>query len=206
MGRFKNHKKKNRRTAAKNIKFNILAGVDEVGRGSLVGPVYAAAVILNKSINSKILKDSKTLTKEKRQFLFSYIKKNSMWAVGKASVKEIDKINILQASLLAMKRAIKKHKKKPTKVLIDGNKIPNIKNYNLRAIVKGDQKIPSISAASIVAKVSRDTFIKKKKKKNKGYNWEQNYGYGTKQHLKAIKKLGITSQHRKTFSPINKMR
>ena len=111
MGRFKNYKKKNRRTADKNIKFNILAGVDEVGRGSLVGPVYAAAVILNKSINLKILKDSKTLTKEKRQFLFSYIKKNSIWAVGKASVKEIDKINILQASLLAMKRAIKKLKK-----------------------------------------------------------------------------------------------
>ena len=183
MGRFKNHKKKNRRTAAKNIKFNILAGVDEVGRGSLVGPVYAAAVILNKSINLKILKDSKTLTKEKREYLFSYIKKNSIWAVGKASVKEIDKINILQASLLAMKRAIKKLKRKPTKVLIDGNKIPNIKNYNLKAIIKGDQKIPSISAASIVAKVSRDTFIKTLAKKNIGYNWEQNYGYGTKQHL-----------------------
>ncbi len=204
MGRFKNHKKKNRRTAAKNIKFNILAGVDEVGRGSLVGPVYAAAVILNKSINLKILKDSKTLTKEKREYLFSYIKKNSIWAVGKASVKEIDKINILQASLLAMKRAIKKLKRKPTKVLIDGNKIPNIKNYNLRAIIKGDQKIPSISAASIVAKVSRDIFIKTLAKKNKGYNWEQNYGYGTKQHLKAIKKLGITKHHRRTFSPVSK--
>ena len=204
MGRFKNHKKKNRRTADKNIKFNILAGVDEVGRGSLVGPVYAAAVILNKSINLKILKDSKTLTKEKREYLFSYIKKNSIWAVGKASVKEIDKINILQASLLAMKRAIKKLKRKPTKVLIDGNKIPNIKNYNLRAIIKGDQKIPSISAASIVAKVSRDTFIKTLAKKNKGYNWEQNYGYGTKQHLKAIKKLGITKHHRRTFAPVSK--
>ncbi len=204
MGRFKNHKKKNKRTAAKNIKFNILAGVDEVGRGSLVGPVYAAAVILNKSINLKILKDSKTLTKEKREYLFSYIKKNSIWAVGKASVKEIDKINILQASLLAMKRAIKKLKRKPTKVLIDGNKIPNIKNYNLRAIIKGDQKIPSISAASVVAKVSRDTFIKTLAKKNKGYNWEQNYGYGTKQHLKAIKKLGITKHHRRTFAPVSK--
>lgn len=204
MGRFKNHKKKNRRTADKNIKFNILAGVDEVGRGSLVGPVYAAAVILNKSINLKILKDSKTLTKEKREYLFSYIKKNSIWAVGKASVKEIDKINILQASLLAMKRAIKKLKRKPTKVLIDGNKIPNIKNYNLRAIIKGDQKIPSISAASIVAKVYRDAFIKTLAKKNKGYNWEQNYGYGTKQHFKAIKLLGITKHHRRTFAPVSK--
>ena len=205
MGRFKNHKKKNRRTAAKNIKFNILAGVDEVGRGSLVGPVYAAAVILNKSINSKILKDSKTLTKEKREYLFSYIKKNSIWAVGKASVKEIDKINVLQASLLAMKRAIKKLKKKPAQVLIDGNKIPDLKNYNLRAIVKGDQKIPSISAASIIAKVTRDKFIKTLAKKNKGYNWDQNFGYGTRQHLKAIKKLGVNKHHRKTFSPISKL-
>ena len=136
--------------------------------------------------------------------MFSYIKKNSIWAVGKASVKEIDKINILHASLLAMKRAIKKLKRKPTKVLIDGNKMPNIKNYNLRAIIKGDQKIPSISAASIVAKVSRDTFIKTLAKKNKGYNWEQNYGYGTKQHLKAIKKLGITKHHRRTFAPVSK--
>ena len=106
----------------------IIAGVDEVGRGSLIGPVYAAAVILNKSINSKIIKDSKRLTKEKREILFDYITKNSICATGKASVKEIDKINILQASLLAMKRAIKKLKKKPSQVLIDGNKIPDLKN------------------------------------------------------------------------------
>ena len=92
----------------------IIAGVDEVGRGSLIGPVYAAAVILNKSINKKLLKDSKILTKSKREILSKYIKENSIWAIGKASVKEIEKINILQASLLAMKRAIKKLKKKPT--------------------------------------------------------------------------------------------
>ena len=184
----------------------IIAGVDEVGRGSLVGPVYAAAVILNKSINKKILKDSKSLAKYKREILSKYIKKNSIWAIGKASVKEIEKINILQASLLAMKRAIKKLKKKPTLILIDGNKLPIIENYNLRSIIKGDQKIPSISAASIVAKVARDKMITKIGKKFKGYYWDQNYGYGTKQHLKAIKSLGITSQHRKTFSPINKMR
>ena len=184
----------------------IIAGVDEVGRGSLVGPVYAAAVILNKSINKKILKDSKSLAKYKREILSKYIKKNSIWAIGKASVKEIEKINILQASLLAMKRAIKKLKKKPTLVLIDGNKVPQIKNYNLKSIIKGDQKIPSISAASIIAKVTRDKMITKLDKKFKGYYWDQNYGYGTKQHLKAIRKLGITSQHRKTFSPINKVK
>ena len=182
----------------------IVAGVDEVGRGSLIGPVYAAAVILNKNINKKLLKDSKTIAKDKRELLSNYIKKNSIWSVGKASVKEIDKINILQASLLAMKRAIKNLKKKPSHVLIDGNKIPDLNNYNLKAIVKGDQKIPSISAASIVAKVSRDQFIITLSSKNKDYHWDQNFGYGTKQHLKSIKNLGITSHHRKTFSPINK--
>ena len=184
----------------------IIAGVDEVGRGSLIGPVYAAAVILNKSVNKKVLRDSKKLTKSKREILAKYIKKNSIWAIGKATVKEIEKINILHATLLAMKRAIIKLKKKPSLVLIDGNKLPNIKNYRLYSVIKGDQKIPSISAASIVAKVTRDKMISALGKKFKGYYWEKNYGYGTKQHLKAIKNLGITSHHRKTFSPINKIK
>ncbi len=184
----------------------IIAGVDEVGRGSLIGPVYAAAVILNKSLNKKFLRDSKSLTKNKREILAKYIQKNSVWAVGKASVKEIEKINILQASLLAMKRAIKKLKKKPTLVLIDGNSLPEIKNYKLKSIIRGDQKIPSISAASIVAKVSRDRMITILGKKFEGYCWDQNFGYGTKKHLKAIKNLGITIHHRKTFSPINKIK
>jgi len=184
----------------------IVAGVDEVGRGSLIGPVYAAAVILNKSINKKLLKDSKSLTKTKREVLSRYIKKNSIWAIGKSSVKEIEKINILQASLLAMKRAIKKLKKKPTLTLVDGNKLPEIKNYSLRSIIKGDQKIPSISAASIIAKVTRDKMITNLAKNYKGYCWDQNYGYGTKQHLRAIKNLGITRHHRKTFSPISKVK
>jgi ribonuclease HII len=184
----------------------IIAGVDEVGRGSLIGPVYAAAVILNKSIKTELLKDSKSLTKSNREVLSKYIKENSVWSIGKASVKEIEKINILQASLLAMKRAIKKLKKKPTHILIDGNKIPKIKYYNLKSIIKGDQKIPSISAASIIAKVARDRMITNLGKKFKGYYWDQNSGYGTKQHLKAIKNLGITNQHRKNFSPINKVK
>ena len=184
----------------------IIAGVDEVGRGSLMGPVYAAAVILNKSIDKKLLKDSKSLTKNKREILSKYIKKNSTWAIGKASVREIEKFNILQASLLAMKRAIKKLNKKPTISLIDGNKLPIIRNYKLKSIIKGDQKVPSISAASIIAKVTRDKMITKIGKKFKGYYFNQNYGYGTKQHLDAIKNLGITPHHRKTFSPINKMK
>lgn len=108
----------------------IIAGVDEVGRGSLIGPVYAAAVILNKSIDKKLLKDSKSIDKNNRELLSNYIKKNSIWAIGKASVKEIDKINILQASLLAMKRAVKKLKKKPSHILIDGNKVPDLKIIN----------------------------------------------------------------------------
>ena len=180
----------------------LLAGVDEVGRGSLIGPVYAAAVILNKSINKKILRDSKSLSKKKRDELYHYIKKNSIWAVGKASVKEIETINILYASLLAMKRAIQKLKKKPSLTLIDGNKLPDLKNYKLEYVIKGDQKIPSISAASIIAKVSRDKFITKLSKQFNNYGWDTNSGYGTKQHLRAIKKFGITEYHRKTFSPI----
>ena len=183
----------------------IVAGVDEVGRGSLIGPVYAAAVILDKTINKKLLKDSKSLKKTEREALSKYIKENSVWSVGKASVKEIDKINILQASLLAMKRAIKKLEKKPTLTLVDGNKLPYLKNYKLQSIIKGDQKIPSISAASIIAKVTRDKMITNLGKKFKGYHWRQNYGYGTKQHLKAIKNLGITIHHRKTFSPVNQL-
>ena len=184
----------------------IVAGVDEVGRGSLIGQVYAAAVILDKNINKKILKDSKSLNKNKREILAKYIKKNSLWAIGKASVKEIEKINILNASLLAMKRAIVKLSKKPSLVLIDGNKLPEIKNYKLNSVIKGDQKIPSISAASIIAKVTRDKMMSNLGKKFRGYYWDKNCGYGTKEHLKAIKNLGITSHHRKTFSPINKIK
>ena len=180
-----------------------LAGVDEVGRGSLIGPVFAAAVILNNDINKKILKDSKSLSKNKRENLEKYIKKNSKWSVGSASVKEIEKYNILNASLLAMKRAIKKLKKKPKIVLVDGNKSPKIKNYFIKTVIKGDQKIPEISAASIIAKVSRDKLIAGISKNFKSYKWHLNAGYGTKEHLRAIKKFGVTKFHRKTFKPIH---
>ena len=181
----------------------IIAGVDEVGRGSLIGPVYAAAVILKKKLDKKKLKDSKKLTKINRQILEKYIKKNSYWSIGSASLKEIEKLNILNASLLAMKRAIMKLKKKPGQILIDGNKIPKIKNYNLKFVIKGDEKIPEISAASIIAKVSRDRLITKMSKKYIKYSWNKNAGYGTKSHLLAIKKFGITKHHRKTFKSVH---
>ena len=181
----------------------IIAGVDEVGRGSLIGPVYAAAVIFKNDLDKKKLKDSKKLTRKNREILEKYIKKNSYWSIGSASLEEIEKLNILNASLLAMKRAIKKLNIKPGQVLVDGNKVPKIKNYNLKFVIKGDEKIPEISAASIIAKVARDRLITKMSKKFVKYAWDKNAGYGTKLHLIAIKKFGITKYHRKTFSPIH---
>ena len=179
------------------------AGVDEVGRGSLIGPVYAAAVIFKKNIKKKDIKDSKKLHRKEREILASYIKMNSFWAIGSASLKEIEKKNILNASLLAMKRAIKKLKVKPKLILVDGNKSPKMKNYLIKMVVKGDKKIKEISAASIIAKVSRDKLMKKMSIKFKNYKWESNAGYGTKDHIQAIKKNGVTEFHRKTFKPIH---
>ena len=181
----------------------VIAGVDEVGRGSLVGPVFAATVIFKKNIDKKKIKDSKKLSKNKRNLLEKYIKKNSIWTIGSASLKEIEKLNILNASLLAMERSIKKLKSKPSLIMIDGNKLPIMNGYKLKSIVKGDQKVPEISAASIIAKVSRDRLISKMSKKFVKYGWNKNSGYGTKQHLKAIKKFGVTKHHRKTFVPIH---
>ena len=186
------------------FKINLnIAGVDEVGRGSLIGPVYASAVILKKECDIKKLKDSKQLTKKKREILNKYIKKNSYWSIASASKKEIEKLNILNATLLAMQRAIKKLKKKPKLVLIDGNRIPKMKNYDLKYVIKGDQKVPQISAASIIAKVSRDNLMKKISKNFMKYQWIRNCGYGTRDHLSAIKKFGITKHHRKTFKPMH---
>ena len=177
----------------------VLAGVDEVGRGSLIGPVYAAAVILSKSIDKRLLKDSKSLSKIKREKLFIYIKKNSTWAIGQASMEEIEKMNILHASLLAMKRSIIKLKKRPSLVLIDGNKLPNLKNYNLKYVIKGDHKISSISAASILAKTYRDDIMRKLDPRFPEYRWAKNKGYPTKEHRDAITNNGISRYHRKSF-------
>ena len=180
-----------------------IAGVDEVGRGSLIGPVFAATVIFKKNLDKKKIKDSKQLSKNQRNLLEKYIKKNSIWNIGSASLKEIEELNILNASLLAMKRSIKKLRSKSYLIMIDGNKLPTMNGYKLKSVVRGDQKIPEISAASIIAKVSRDRLISKMSKKFTKYAWNKNSGYGTKQHIKAIKKFGITKHHRKTFSPIH---
>ena len=182
---------------------NIIAGVDEVGRGCLAGPVFAAAVILNNNIIINDIKDSKKINFKKRILISEYIKKNSIFAVGFASVDEIEKINILNASLLSMKRALDKLKIKPSIAYIDGIFIPKNINLKCKTFIKGDENIPSISAASIIAKVSRDLFMIKLAKKYTKYNWHKNYGYGTKDHLLGLKKYGVTKHHRKKFKPVH---
>ena len=182
----------------------ITAGVDEVGRGCLAGPVVSAAVILKESIDLKLLKDSKKITFKKRIEIAKHIRLNSTYAVGISSVKEILNLNILQAALLSMKRAIDKLIIKPELILIDGNFAPKgLKNF--KTIINGDEKIKSISAASIIAKVFRDQLMIKLSKEFNNYAWERNFGYGTKAHMDALKKFGITSHHRKGFKPIYKM-
>ena len=184
-------------------KINKIAGVDEVGRGCLAGPVFAAAVILNKSINIKDIKDSKKIPFKKRILLSKYIKKNSIYAVGTASVKEINKINILNASLLSMQRALDKLKLKPSIVYIDGLFAPKGLKIKHKTFVKGDEKITCISAASIVAKATRDLFMIRLGQKFPKYKWNKNFGYGTAEHLNGIRKYGITKHHRKNFKPIH---
>ena len=185
------------------FKINEIAGVDEVGRGCLAGPVFAAAVILNKGINIKDIKDSKKIPFKKRILLSKYIKKNSIYAVGTASVKEINKINILNASLLSMQRALDKLKLKPSIVYIDGLFAPKGLKIKHKTFVKGDEKITCISAASIVAKAARDLFMIRLGQKFPKYKWNKNFGYGTAEHLNGIRKYGITKHHRKSFKPIH---
>ena len=189
----------------KNLKnFKIIAGVDEVGRGCLAGPVVSAAVILKKGVLIKNLKDSKKLTFEQRIEVSNDIKKNSYFSIGVASVKEIEKLNILQASLLSMKRAVMSLSRKPDLILVDGIFAPQVLN-KCKTVVKGDEKIKCISAASILAKVYRDKIMIKMSKKYKNYFWNKNFGYGTKQHMLGLKKYGLTTMHRKNFKPIHKM-
>ncbi len=204
MDRLKNDKRKTKKNQLKYSKKKIIAGVDEVGRGCLAGPVVSAAVILKKGIQLKKLKDSKKLSFNQRLEISRDIKNNSIFSIGVASVKEIEKLNILKASLLSMKRAILGLPKKPDLVLVDGIFAPEITN-ECKTIIKGDEKINCISAASILAKVYRDNVMIKMSKKFKNYYWSKNFGYGTKQHLVGLKKFGLTTMHRKNFKPIHKM-
>jgi len=177
----------------------LVAGVDEVGRGCLAGPVIAAAVILRKKIPG--LKDSKKLSKKKREELSLIIMQNSYFSFGSSSPKEIDKINILQASLLAMKRAILNLSVEPGKILIDGIHKPDL-NTDIQTIISGDSYIDEISAASIIAKVYRDNLMMQFDKEYPNFYFSSHMGYGTKMHKAAIKKYGITPIHRKTFKGV----
>ena len=204
MDRLENDKRKDEEILNKLKKYKIIAGADEVGRGCLAGPVVSAAVILKKGVKLKNLKDSKKLTFEQRIEVSKDIKNNSFFSIGLASVREIEKLNILQASLLSMRRAILSLSKKPDLVLIDGIFAPQVLN-KCKTVIKGDEKIKCISAASILAKVYRDKIMIKMSKKFKNYSWNKNFGYGTKQHFKGLKKYGLTTMHRKNFNPIHKM-
>ncbi|MDC3263027.1 ribonuclease HII [Pelagibacterales bacterium] len=181
-----------------------IIGVDEVGRGPLAGPVISAAIILNKEKIPEGVNDSKKLSKKKREVINEELISQHSFAIGIASVEEIDKINILQASLLAMKRAVLNLNIKPQTILVDGNKLPDLE-YNMYPIIKGDSKSISIAAASIIAKVYRDKLMQDLSLQYPGYYWEKNSGYGTKQHLLALNNLGVTPIHRKSFAPIYNM-
>ena len=178
---------------------DLIAGTDEVGRGCLAGPVVAAAVILKKRIDN--LKDSKALSPKIRSELAKKILDNSYYGYGLVSNQKIDEINILNASLLAMKRAILNLPIKPTLVLVDGIHKPDLE-ISMRAIIGGDSSEDAISAASIIAKVFRDDLMIKYEKKYPGFDFKNNKGYGTKYHLQALKDFGSCSIHRKTFKGV----
>ncbi|CAM4450504.1 MAG: Ribonuclease HII [Legionellaceae bacterium] len=180
----------------------IIAGVDEVGRGPLAGPVIAAAVILNPAYPILGLTDSKLLTEKKRELLFPKIQSLSLaWAIGRAEVHEIDTLNILNASLLAMQRAVNQLPIKPQHILVDGSITPHF-NCTSEAIIKGDLTIPAISAASIIAKVIRDCEMQEWDKIYPGYGFADHKGYPTVKHRNALKMLGITPIHRQSFKPV----
>ena len=179
--------------------YEIICGVDEAGRGPLAGPVYAAAVVLKKGQIIEGVNDSKKLSEKKREALFDRIKAEALdWSIAFADEKEIDKINILEATYLAMKRAVEGLKIRADYALIDGNRMPPLK-INGETIIKGDAKSASIAAASILAKVSRDRFMLEMAKKYPEYQFEKHKGYGTKLHYEMLDKFGPCELHRQTF-------
>ncbi len=183
--------------------YPLIAGVDEVGRGPLAGPVTAAAVILDPSNIPQGLNDSKKLSAKRRENLYDLILKSATVAVAHVSVEEIDRINILQASLLAMRNAVAALSPQPAHLLIDGNRVPDPINIPAQPIVKGDGKSLSIAAASIVAKTVRDRLMAELSLQNPGYGWEKNAGYPSKQHILALQRLGVTPHHRRSFRPVH---
>lgn len=182
-----------------------VAGVDEVGRGPLAGPVVAAAVILDPERPIEGLVDSKKISEKKRERLALEIREKALaWALGRAEVEEIDEINILQASLLAMQRAVEQLQPAPDRALIDGNRCPML-SCPAEAIIKGDETVEAISAASIIAKVARDQEMLALDADYPGYGLARHKGYPTKAHIEALQTLGVTQIHRRSFGPVKKL-
>lgn len=183
----------------------LVAGVDEVGRGALAGPVMAAAVILDPEQPVTGLTDSKKLSEAQRLSLAADIRSKALdWALGRSEHYEVDAVNVLQASLLAMSRAVKALATHPRLVLVDGIHCPAVA-CEAKAIVKGDSAVPAISAASIVAKVARDLYMAGLDAKFPGYDFARHKGYPTQAHIRALKKLGVSEVHRKSFSPVARL-
>jgi ribonuclease HII len=183
----------------------LLAGVDEVGRGPLAGPVVAAAVILDPGFAIAGLADSKCLSEKRREQLAGEIRAHALaWALGRAEVEEIDRINILQASLLAMRRAVQALDPQPDYALIDGNRCPQL-GCPAEAVIKGDARIAAISAASIIAKVARDQEMRELEACYPGYGLAGHKGYPSKAHLEALQRLGVTPIHRRSFGPVRRL-
>ncbi|HFC53763.1 MAG TPA: ribonuclease HII [Gammaproteobacteria bacterium] len=188
-----------------DVPFTLVAGVDEAGRGPLAGPVIAAAVILSPERPVEGLADSKRLTAKRREALCAAIRQSALaWALGRAEVEEIDRLNILRASLLAMRRAVMKLRPAPRHVQVDGNHCPEL-HCSVEAIVGGDGMIPAISAASILAKVARDREMLSLDARYPGYGLATHKGYPTREHLYALRRLGASAIHRRSFKPVREI-
>jgi len=192
-------------TFAVNYSGSALAGVDEVGRGPLAGDVVAAAVMLDPRRPIEGLRDSKKLSASRRDELAQLIRERALaWSIASASVHEIDEMNILQASLLAMHRAVQALDPQPEYVLVDGNRLPRWQ-YAAQAVVRGDDRVPAIAAASILAKVHRDSALIAMETQYPGYGFATHKGYPTPEHLQALQTLGVTPLHRRSFAPVKKV-
>ena len=181
-----------------------VAGIDEAGRGPWAGPVVAAAVILPTEDVPAGIDDSKRLSRRRRAVLFEEIRDRALVGIGEASVAEIDALNILQATLLAMRRAVDALTTLPAHALVDGNRLPDLP-CDAHAVVKGDSRSLSIAAASIIAKETRDRSMRKLADAFPGYGWERNMGYGTKEHAEALRRIGPTPHHRRSFKPVREI-